>query len=158
MILLLKFFLDSPANTPTGVLDQSQQINTCAVSTEIATSSPSTISQTFTAGISGSLTRVDVYFTILTEESNFHLLVTDGTNTATSDMVDIHSQGTYWRPVAFSTPLTVTAGTVYTLTPVADGVSAIIEWCGTAADSYSRGAAGAGATGVGDFSFKTYVN
>jgi hypothetical protein len=132
-------------------------------------------SQTFTAGMSGALTEVDLYLGINGSETDSMSIqnvngssLPDGTTLAstTASISGSNISDPAWFEFAFTTPTYVTSGTQYAIVVTTTnaqiygttgngyGGGAAWEWVTSQGNSYWLGFG----TDLGDFSFKTYVD
>jgi hypothetical protein len=115
--------------------------------------SDSPLTQTFTAGLTGQLTMVELY--CVTDTGGIgSATLSVGSADATGDC---SGDAAGWTSFVFASPPAVTAGQQYT---IAFQCETPTHW-GVAAAAYSGGAAGDGdgnpLRGVDDFAFRTYV-
>ena len=157
------------AIAPPTYVDQSNLVAEDNISGELA--------QTFTAGQSGPLKRVDLWLASLNNPAGGSLSVsifpTDGTGTpvtsgsalATSGSASVPYSATTgaWISFSFGSPYSVTAGTMYAIVFNAGGGASVWAW-GTHSNAYARGAAWANGgsswtsqTAPHDFDFITYL-
>jgi uncharacterized repeat protein (TIGR02543 family) len=163
----LAFALAAPA-IATATLDQSQTSYT----SNFNVSGFSKVAQTFTAGITGNLTEVDLYIgarsggvgggTLTTEIQGVASELPNGTVLATADFNLPNILSSYWANITFASPASVTSGTQYAI---------VCTWSGTTdldffyanPGPYSAGKNfidfGSGWQYLGfDLTFKTYVD
>ena len=156
------------AIAPPSYLDQSNTTPNSNISGELA--------QTFTAGQSGPLRRVDLFLASLNFPGGSSLSlsiyptdgagtpVTSGTALATSGSgsVPYNSSTGAWISFSFGSPYSVTAGTMYAIVFNAGGGANVWAY-GSATNAYSQGAAWIStpswvlSTAPVDFDFKTYL-
>jgi hypothetical protein len=143
-LLAIALLPGSAAAVPPGSLDQSADPSTDSYHFDWA------ISQTFTAGRSGQLVHAELYCS-----SAISANVTLTIGSATSLTRACATEG--WVDFPFTSIVTVTAGTQYTLDIDCGGTpmyvfEAVSDYAGGQALSY-----GAPIVGVSDFAFRTYV-
>ena len=128
--------------------------------------SSQTVTQTFTAGITGELTSVDIGLRVQSgSTANLTVRIettASGMPTGTalasrtfnaSQLTGITSS-TQWFSVQFTSPPVVTAGTMYAIVAASNDGTATLIW--PSGGSYAGGSEGGG--GSGDVPFATYVN
>ena len=160
------------ATTTPSYLDQSNTVLNSTATGELA--------QTFTAGHSGLLSRVDLWLASLNDPAGGSLSVsiypTDGSGTpvttgtalatSASASVAYNAVTGAWIPFTFGSPYSVTAGTMYAIVFNAGGGANVWATYSQNSDAYTRGAAwGNGGSSwtslqtppVDDFAFRTYL-
>jgi hypothetical protein len=165
-LVLLAIPSVASAVTPGAVLDQSAAVNSC----NSLVNNTQSLSETFTAGLTGQLT--DVVLTLFNTSANspLHVAITDSTAGAPGSTVlaavdvpttAVGATDTNYD-VAFSSPADVTAGTTYTITLTTTGTGFWLWECSV--DDYAGGQfyfinGGVGSwTGLSlDLAFATYV-
>jgi hypothetical protein len=161
----------APGTTLAGTLDQQQPTTGGG---GYAISSPSTVGQTFTAGVTGGLDQVDLALGVFVNSPSSPLTVEirdvsgtfPGFAVLASRSVSLGLSNTFqFVPINFPTPAPVTAGTQYSIVAHSFTLSsAPYSWDYTSPSTYAPGGA---ATQVGpgawtaspndDMAFKTYV-
>jgi hypothetical protein len=166
-LVLLALPSVAAAVTPGAVLDQSAAVNSC----NSIVNNTQSLSETFTAGLTGQLT--DVVLTLFNTSGNspLHVAITDSTAGAPGSTVlasvDVPTTAVGATDtdydVAFSSPADVTAGTTYAITLTSTGTGFWLWECSL--DDYAGGQFYYNNGGVGswtglsfdDNAFATYV-